>query len=169
MKLFSSILLIAVCISLFTSCKEEHKNAAQLEAKMRKLDKLDWLVAKWEMLSDEGKFTEEWKQINDTLLEGKGIMISEKGDTVFKEFIQLVERNDSVFYIASVPSQNDGAAVYFSMQSIDSVTSVFENKLHDFPQRIVYNRLSAATMIATIEGLQNGSNHKEVFHFTKAE
>lgn len=166
MKKIYSYLWLPAFLCLMISCKEHHKST---ERQVRKLDQLHWMVAHWEMLSDEGKFTEDWEKINDTLMDGDGIMINNEGDTIFMESMQLTEQNDTVFYVATVPEQNDGKPVSFMMHSIDSTTVVFENKAHDFPQRIIYNRLSDAAMIATIEGLQNGVFHKEVFHFNKTQ
>jgi len=44
---------------------------------------------------------------------------------------------------------------------------VFENLRHDFPQRIIYRRVSEDSLIARIEGMINGAKRSIDFPYRK--
>jgi hypothetical protein len=44
---------------------------------------------------------------------------------------------------------------------------VFENKTHDFPQKITYQFTSDDVMLATIEGTMNGKTEKIDFKYSR--
>ena len=75
--------------------------------------------------------------------------------------------NGEVFYVPVVP-HNEGA-VYFKMteQSEDKV--IFENPEHDFPQRIIYLRISNDSLHVKIEGLDKGVESNVDFYFRKTK
>ena len=44
---------------------------------------------------------------------------------------------------------------------------IFENKEHDFPQRIVYENQGKKEMLASIEGELNGKSRKSEFRYKR--
>lgn len=132
-----------------------------------KLQQLSWLQGEWVMNSKDAHFIEHWSVINDVLWQGAGYGISAKGDTLFKEALQIVLQNDTVWYLPTIANQNDGKQVRFAAVELSGSKVVFENKQHDFPQRIVYNRTSDSTIYAYVEGMQKGKMRKEEFHFIR--
>jgi hypothetical protein len=47
---------------------------------------------------------------------------------------------------------------------------VFENTTHDFPQRIIYSRVSDDAMMAAIEGPGEGGETQRIeFHFVRRQ
>jgi hypothetical protein len=46
--------------------------------------------------------------------------------------------------------------VYFRLVKQDSLTTVFENPVHDFPTRIIYRQVTPDSLHARIEGQRKG-------------
>jgi len=96
--------------------------------------------------------SEQWMKPSGTSIFGVGRTVK-KGKTVDYEFMRIEQRDDGIYFIAQ-PKEN---AVETPFKLIRSTLSevVFENKDHDFPQRVIYT-LKGNTMTGRIEGDQNG-------------
>lgn len=65
--------------------------------------------------------------------------------------------------------QNRGKEVCFKLVSREHNTYVFENKIHDFPQRIIYQNQGKEDLLAWIEGEFNGKMRKSAFKYKRNE
>jgi hypothetical protein len=158
---FTSLLLI-----LFVACQPvNHESKNQSDES--KLDQLSWMLGKWQMETPDGVVTEEWLKPSDTQWQGSSYLITANGDTPFHENIRLNYSNDTLYYIPRVSGQNDDKEVSFTERSISDSIIVFENLRHDFPQRITYKRVSDTSIVAAVEGTQNGQLRKEEFAYVK--
>ena len=128
---------------------------------------LDRLIGDWQDMdtSDGTVFQEHWTRTNDSLLTGRGLVLS-GGDTVFVEYLGIHTNADRAFYSARTPSQNGGASVDFKLTAAFGDSLVFEDPEHDFPQRITY-AWSAAERGWHIRLAGRGKNgpHEERLHF----
>ena len=98
-----------------------------------------WLVGKWEMPRPQGGFrVETWKVKSKNEFSGMDFKVIGL-DTTFMENIQLVKDQEGIWYIPTVPDQNQGQAVKFKLTQVESKSFFFENPEHDFPQRIIYH------------------------------
>jgi hypothetical protein len=77
---------------------------------------------------------------------------SAKGRTVEYEFMRIRSDASGVTFLALLPGQPETA---FRLVKIDVQTVVFENAMHDFPQRVIY-RIERDMLTGRIEGTQNG-------------
>lgn len=126
-----------------------------------------WLEGNWEI---QGKDVHEnWHVVNDTLLSAVSFHHDNNGKEVVDETIQLVYTGGNFYYIPTVPGQNSGEAVAFKIVSQTSTSFVAENPQHDFPQRIVYQLTDAQHLLAYIEGMDNGKQHRYDFYFTRTK
>jgi hypothetical protein len=132
-----------------------------------KLQQLNWLQGEWVMNSKDAHFIEYWSVVNDLLWQGAGYGISIQGDTLFKESLQIAVQNDTVWYLPTIANQNGGKQIRFAAVELSAHKAAFENKQHDFPQRIVYNKTSDSTIYAYVEGMKKGKMRKEEFHFKR--
>jgi len=81
------------------------------------------------------------------------------------EFLRIQATPEGIVYFAS-PS---GAAVTpFKLAELGENRVVFENRQHDFPQRILYWTDSAGALHARIEGPQDGKTVSEEWVWTRA-
>lgn len=118
----------------------------------RKLNRLSGL---WQMNTDEGTLYEEWIKSNGNSMFGKSYMMNGTDSMVF-ERVELSKKDSGVYYIPTVKDQNESRPVYFKMISSNDSSFTFENKLHDFPQRIIYRFVGKDSIVARIEGNRKG-------------
>ncbi len=113
-----------------------------------------WLAGCWSADGREPGSVEHWlAPAGGTML---GVSRTVKGGkTIASEFMQLASNSDGKLVFTARPSGQHEASFVLANATDNEVT--FENPQHDFPQRIIYRRLSAQQMIARIEGLRAGT------------
>lgn len=152
--------ILAVAI-VFISCQNKS------EKNFDELEKMSWLVGEWENKMPEGVLTETWTKANDSTFTGKTLFINEK-DTIHAEEIVLTQKGETLLYIPTVKGQNDNKPVEFKMtESKTKNEFAFENPAHDYPQKIVYKKVSNTNLVATISGKQQGKPSSESYPMTK--
>lgn len=100
-------------------------------------------------LGDSNTF-EIWEKENSELT-GRVIKI-EENDTLILERLKLKTIENSIFYEATVPTQNSGEPVQFELTKFDDKEFIFENPEHDFPKKIIYIFSTRNQVIAVISG-----------------
>jgi hypothetical protein len=128
----------------------------------------DWLLGKWENKSDEGNLFESWKKVNDSLFIGESYFIKGK-DTLHFEKIQMKQKGEALFYIATVKGQNNDKPVTFKYNDTIQKLLVFENPKHDFPQKIMYSQITKDSIVIQISGIQQGKPSSDRFSMKKTE
>lgn len=124
------------------------------------------LEGEWIYQKGEEYFCEKWEITNDTLMLGTSFMTI-KGDTVFNENLKLNFSNGAVYYTPTVPDQNAGKAVRFALAKRLPDLWIFRNEQHDFPTEIIYRFKGKDSLIATVQGIQNGRLQKINFQLKK--
>lgn len=115
-------------------------------------DALDWLAGHW-CGSKGGVFSEEtW------LAPRAGTLIgmhrdSREGKLAGFEYFRIVEDGDALVYWTQ---PNGKPAIAFRAQTAGKDRVEFTNSAHDFPKRISYHRIDAATLHARID---DGTEH----------
>jgi hypothetical protein len=140
----------------------------ELAPDLTKIEQLRWIISKWEGVTPNGKLYEVWTQKNDTTYSGVSFFVAE-GDTLFTESILLVLSKGELYYIPTVSNQNNASPITFTLISVANTEFTFENKNHDFPQRIVYKNSTPDKLDARIEGVDNGKFRKEEFYMVRCK
>lgn len=134
--------------------------------KSNELQSLNWLIGQWKGKIGGADISETWTKLNDQTMQGLGITIV-RGDTVVKENLQLHIMGNHLGYIAS---PNNAPPVFFTLIEMNPGKWVFENKEHDFPQRIIYERKGENEFQAKIEGVNSkGEKAGQEFSFKRVE
>ena len=157
--------LICFATLVLSACGDSNKQSATRDIPLNKYDKIsqmEWLTGRWEHKDGNMASTEVWAKQNDSTLSGFGYALSGK-DTVFKEYLRIQQKGQDLYYIPTVPDQNNGTAVLFTLIHDTAGQFVFENKAHDYPQRIVYNHVEKDSIYAYVEGMQKGKMRKDIF------
>ena len=128
--------------------------------------KLLQLSGTWAMQTKKGLLYEEWTKTSETEISGKSYRLNQN-DTLILERVKLKEEGEDIFYIPTVQNQNDRKPVTFKLIGVDGNKFTFENKLHDFPQRIIYNLVTTDSIVARIEGSKNGNTGGSDFYFKR--
>lgn len=123
------------------------------EAKERSLDELSWLIGCWRHESPRGTVMQErWRRVSADTLWGASVTL--RGDSIIaSERLHIVLREQTFVYIA-VPSGQQRAE--FTASTAHGYLAVFENAVHDFPQRIIY-RPAGDSLHARIDGIVEGA------------
>lgn len=127
------------------------------------LKEFDWLVGNWQGPMGEGTYYESWKKANH-ILEGSALMKNKNGKVVLTEILRIEKIGPHTVYIAVVNKNNP---VLFTLAASGENKWVFENKEHDFPQRIIYIQESETKLLARVEGLQKEKMVKDEFHLLR--
>ena len=135
-------------IILFAGCKEDDS-----------MQSFDSWIGTWTENQADGVFKEAWTKDSDTLLLGTSSMVNGK-DTLFQENIRLFLRGKAIFYIPTVPGQNEDKPVAFKLITSSDNAWTFENKAHDYPSQIIYTLNNQNSITATIQGTENNRSKK---------
>ncbi|MEO8201163.1 MAG: DUF6265 family protein [Gemmatimonadota bacterium] len=141
MKSFTIVVLLVTCCSLVT------KAAAQ-----DRIQSAGWLAGCWQGQRSNRLSTEMW------MPPGGGVMLgasrtSVEGVVQEIEQMKLSVQGGHLVFSALLPGQPE--TPFTSIQVTDS-SFIVENLGHDFPQRIVYRRIGADSLLARIEGPGSG-------------
>lgn len=147
--------IFIIGIILFTGCKEDNP-----------MESFDSWIGTWTENQADGVFKEVWTKDSDTLFLGTSSMVNGK-DTLFREDIRLVLRGKDIFYIPTVPGQNEDKPVEFKLIASSDKSWTFENKAHDFPKQIIYSLNNPNSITATIQGTENNRSKKFSFHLKR--
>lgn len=131
-------------------------------------DQLLRLRGTWAMQTKKGLLYEEWRKLGEFELDGKSYRLNQR-DTILIERVKIKKNGEGIFYIPTVQNQNQGQPVSFKLISTEGNKFTFENKLHDFPQRIIYNLVSNDSIVARIEGSKNGMSGGSDFFFKRVK
>lgn len=146
----SLITIIGIAAGLL-SCNRTNNS----RVKHHPLKVANWLLGDWQNVSANGTYTESWVQQNDSMYNGQSYFIIEN-DTPSRESITIECIGHDVFYKPTVDGQNNNQPVAFKLTFASEKQLVFENRKHDFPQKIVYNLIHTDSMVAWISGTHEG-------------
>jgi hypothetical protein len=124
---------------------------------------LDWMTGTWVMDKPGEKVTESW--IGPTSGTLVGVNLSQWPDRLTFEFLRISDLPDGMIYYASPIG---GKPVEFKFKEASDKRVVFENKEHDFPQRIMYWR-EGDVLAARVEGDVQGRLRSQEWRFTSQE
>lgn len=128
---------------------------------------LDKLTGLWTMNTDQGPLYEEWsRQINNSMY-GKSYMIN-GNDSIVLELVELKKQGDSVVFEPIVKGQNNEKPVSFKLVNTDTAF-IFENKNHDFPQRVIYKFIGNDSIVARLEGKKDGQEGSVEFYYSRVK
>jgi hypothetical protein len=116
------------------------------------ISKLAWLEGHWEGDRGETHNEEIWSSPRGGALVGMH-KDTRGGKMVGFEFLRIVARGDSVFYMAM---PGGAPPTLFHMIELGERRVVFENPSHDFPQRVLYWLDDTRQLHARIEGDMGG-------------
>jgi hypothetical protein len=128
------LLVIFCCLGLTSPAGAEE---------CRSLDVVEWILGEWTTFPNRVVIREYWHRVSDATFEGESITRSVTDDEVVNyETLRLVAMSDGVFYVAKV-THND-LPVPFRLTQCSEGIAVFENPLHDAPQRLIYRLLDVS-------------------------
>ncbi len=140
--------------------------AAPANTTQSDVHELHWLNGWWQNPSKVGIAFEDWKLNENGTMTGRSGMVVGK-DTIASETLVIEQKDNKIYYIPTVKGQNNDQPIPFEMTSAVADSFVFENKEHDFPNRIVYYKLANNKLTAVIYGTLNGQPASERFELSR--
>jgi hypothetical protein len=158
MKQAISIILFSALFT--TSCGDGKK------IKQETVSRFNWLNGSWAMKEKDGTVTEQWMQVNDSLMKGSSDFI--KGDSVIPfETIRMFRSGNDFYYEAKAAGQNNEQPVAFKLTSFSDTGFVAENPQHDFPKRITYRLVNKDSIHAFIDGGAAMPDKRADFYYSR--
>jgi Domain of unknown function (DUF6265) len=134
----------------------------------KEFNALHGLAGLWKMETKRGPLYEEWKVLPDGKLYGRSYKINNK-DTMVLERVEITLKGNNILYTPVVTGQNNEQPVPFNLSVLTGKKYVFENKEHDYPQRVIYNIVSKEVLKARIEGTNNGKEMSSDFTYSRVK
>jgi hypothetical protein len=133
------------------------------QAPPRTVEALAWMEGAWSGDKDGVAMEEVWTSPRGGAL--LGLHRDVKGGRLLSwEFLRIQATDAGTFYYASPRSAPETA---FKLVETGDKRVVFENKEHDFPQRILYWVDAKGALHARVEGPQGGKTVAEEWTWTK--
>ena len=129
------------------------------------VSKLAWISGCWQRTARNGQLIDEqWMSPKGESMLGMSRTV--RGDSLIEyEQLRIGARAGHAVYFAAPSGQKPAE---FTAASVSDTLVVFENPQHDFPQRILYRKRGADSLIARIEGTMNGNARGVDFPYAKA-
>lgn len=122
----------------------------------------DDFAGDWYSDTGNGKFHEVWKSHEKGLV-GYGMEIDQKGDTLFKEKLELMEKGETLVYVAYPGGER---RVEFTGKKENQDRYIFNNPDNDFPSQIEY-RFTENEVAVTLKGRLGEDEANETFIMKK--
>jgi hypothetical protein len=159
-----------VLIALALLASAAHPARAQSpEATAHPTAALGWLAGCWERRAGTRLVEERWLPPRGGILLGVGR--TTRGDTLVEwEQLRIYAAGDTLVYAAQPSGQPAAEFRAAPDAGADSLAArvVFANAAHDFPQRVVYRRAGADSLLARVEGTVAGRARARDFAYARA-
>lgn len=156
-KPYSVVLMILIVASLMTSIATMQGPAKQ------DVSILSWMSGTWVEVIGQTEMEEQWTTPKGGSLLGVHRDVR-AGRTISFEFMRIQQDADGITFWGSPGGK---PAVPFRAIEVTSQRVTFENKEHDFPQRVIYWLTADGMLHAKIEGTMNGKLESEEWAWKK--
>ena len=116
------------------------------------VQQVGWIAGCWARSAGTRLVEEQWMRPRAGLM--LGVSRTVVGDSLREyEQVALFERRGRLVYAATPARQ---APAEFESIAVSDTAVTFENPGHDFPQRVIYRRRGADSLVARVEGTRGG-------------
>ena len=148
------VILLAAALAL------HHPSAAEAQGAPT-VAQVGWMAGCWEQAAGPRLIEEQWMRPRAGLM--LGVSRTVVGDSLREyEQVALFQRGAHLVYAATPARQ---APAEFASTAVSDSAVTFENPAHDFPQRIIYRRRGADSLLARVEGMRRGRLHGSDFPY----
>lgn len=138
--------------------------AATLAAGPADVARLHWMAGTWVNKKDGVTVRETWLAPMDGVMGGVG-QTNRPGRKAAVEHMKITAEPGGVTFTAYVPGQ---PPTPFVLLPGEDGEAVFENKAHDFPQRVIYRRCGM-DLCARVEGEAGGKLKSQDWRYIQAK
>ena len=124
---------------------------------------VSWLAGCLEMRRGDRVVEEQRMPVRAGTMVGMGRSVGIRGLDDYE--LTVIQQDGSRLLFVAHPRRQPVATFVASVATTDSV--VFENPEHDFPQRVAYRRLGADSVLAWIDGTNDGKKQRFEFPYRR--
>jgi hypothetical protein len=126
-----------------------------------RIEQVRWLTGCWELKDTRRTIQENWMAPLGNTMVSTGRTV--RGDSLTEfELVVIRAGRDRLTY---EPHPSGQPAALFAEVEITDHSVLFENKAHDFPQQVGYERRGADSLLAWIAGPMNGRTRRIEFPY----
>lgn len=129
------------------------------------VQRLAWMSGCWKRTTTRRVVDEQWMVPSAGLMLGIGRTTNAAGDTLIEFEQTRIEQKDGSLIFTATPS-GQATDSFTAIEVTDSLVT-FENKAHDFPQRVGYRLLADGGMKGWIEGTRDGKTRHVEFPYQR--
>lgn len=131
------------------------------------LSAVAWLAGTW--LSDDEQTEEHWSPPRGGTMMGHGRTVV-GGQTRHYEHLRLEAKGTEIVYHAS-PAGQPAASFSLVEEGVEQADArlIFDNPAHDYPQRIIYERVAPGQLRMRIEGVADGAPKSSSWQMRRTE
>ena len=119
------------------------------------VEQLAWFTGCWQTTRGDQVIDEQWMAPRGGVMLGMSRTVR-AGRATATEFVTLREANGRAVYEANPSGQQPTP---FTATFVSADRAVFENAAHDYPKRIIYERMGTTALVASID---DGAGAKRV-------
>lgn len=127
---------------------------------------LAWLAGTWSFEKDGREVTEHWLSPAGGAMLGASLTVAGEKMVEYEFLVIRQGANGDIFYVAKPSGQAEAS---FKLIRVTEKEAVFENRRHDFPQRISYTLQDDGDLLAAIEGVKNGETRRVEFPYRRVK
>jgi hypothetical protein len=130
------------------------------------INDLSWISGDWQTApGGRAQIEEHWTQPGGASMMGMSRTIAGNRTAEF-EYLRIEQRADGIYYVAHPKARCPGTD--FKLTRLTGQEAVFENPQHDFPKRIIYRKIAADALTASIDGGEGTKSMSFAFQRIKA-
>lgn len=122
------------------------------------LDHFNWLLGSWKREGPSGATYEQWQQLDQFTIEGRGYFVV-NGDTMVTEKMRIEQRGDNVYYIVALDTNR--RPVKFRLRSREPGELIFENPKKGYPQEIIVRKADADNFSTILQNPSQGYQQRQ--------
>lgn len=139
-------------------------SALSADAPPAEIEDFAFAAGCWQAVAGDTTMEEQWSRPAGGVMLGTARVVS-GGRTVFTEFVEVREKPEGLVMTVALGIGKPPTSFTRIDSSKDEV--VFENKAHDFPQRVRYRNEGKDALFARVEGTQKGQAKGEDFPYRR--
>src|SRR5262249_26575711 len=125
---------------------------------------LAWMSGCWARATPSRMVEEQWMAPRAGMMLGMGRTTRGDSAVVEYEHTRIAERDGKLIYHAEPSGQKPAD---FAGVTVNDTLVIFENPTHDFPQRVIYRRRGADSLLARVEATANGQTRGVDFPYAR--
>lgn len=145
---------------------EKKKSLATDSLPKNPVSTFKWIEGKFELNSNQGKYREIWKKVNENEYEGMGYFFINI-DTMFMMNMKLHKLANSIKIDYKVKGQNDGNVTEFILTNQNGNSFVFENPFRSFPSIMQYKLLGDTSISVLQRGFEDNKEKTREYTITR--